>query len=98
VSLSPDDVPRLPRGVRMRFDGVRGAHVLLAPERTFDLDQNAVAVLSLVDGARSIRAIAEALAAQYDAPRSVIEPDVITMLNGLAEKRVLDTAPAAPPA
>lgn len=95
MSLTPDDVPRLPRGVRMRFDGVRGAHVLLAPERTFDLDQNAVAVLSLVDGARSIREIARMLSEQYDAPASVIEPDVITMLDGLAEKRVLETTPAA---
>ncbi|ACL60816.1 coenzyme PQQ synthesis D [Methylobacterium nodulans ORS 2060] len=96
MTLTPDDVPRLPRGVRMHFDGVRGAHVLLAPERTFDLDRNAVAVLSLVDGTRSIRAIADALAEQYDAPRTVIEPDVITMLNGLADKRVLETKPAAP--
>ncbi|GJD52060.1 Bifunctional coenzyme PQQ synthesis protein C/D [Methylobacterium crusticola] len=94
MSLTPDDVPRLPRGVRMRFDAVRNAHVLLAPERTFDLDQNAVAVLTLVDGARSIRAIADALAQHYEADRAVIEPDVITMLDGLMVKRVLETAPA----
>jgi pyrroloquinoline quinone biosynthesis protein D len=94
VSLTPDDVPRLPRGVRMRFDAVRSAHVLLAPERTFDLDQNAVAVLTLVDGTRSIRAIADELARTYEADRGVIEPDVIAMLNGLREKRVLDAGPA----
>ncbi|MEH3148327.1 MAG: pyrroloquinoline quinone biosynthesis peptide chaperone PqqD [Methylobacterium frigidaeris] len=98
MSLTPDDVPRLPRGVRMRFDAVRNAHVLLAPERTFDLDRNAVAVLTLVDGTRSIRAIADALSQTYEADRSVIEPDVIVMLNGLREKRVLDAgSPQDPP-
>ncbi|AWN52525.1 pyrroloquinoline quinone biosynthesis peptide chaperone PqqD [Methylobacterium sp. 17Sr1-1] len=95
MSLTPDSVPRLPRGVRLRHDTVRNAHVLLAPERTFDLDQNAVAVLGLVDGTRSIRAIAEALAQQYETDRGVIEPDVITMLDGLLLKRVLETVPAA---
>jgi len=95
VSLTPDSVPRLPRGVRLRHDTVRDAHVLLAPERTFDLDPNAVAVLTLVDGTRSIRAIAEALAQQYEADRGVIEPDVIAMLDGLLVKRVLETVPAA---
>ena len=94
MSLTPDSVPRLPRGVRLRHDTVRGAHVLLAPERTFDLDQNAVAVLGLVDGTRSIRAIAEALSQQYAVDAAIIEPDVITMLDGLLLKRVLETVPA----
>ncbi|KMO12220.1 pyrroloquinoline quinone biosynthesis protein PqqD [Methylobacterium platani JCM 14648] len=95
MSLTADSVPRLPRGVRLRHDTVRNAHVLLAPERTFDLDQNAVAVLSLVDGSRSIRAIAETLAQQYAVDLGVIEPDVIAMLDGLLLKRVLETVPAA---
>src|SRR4051812_47751763 len=43
--ISADDVPRLPRGVRLRVDTVRNATVLLAPERTFNLDPVAAAVL-----------------------------------------------------
>ena len=84
------DVPRLPRGVRLRFDDVRGKHVLLAPERTFDLDDNAVAVLKLVDGTRSVSDIAGALAETYAADRSVIEADILVMLADLAQKRVLE--------
>lgn len=95
MSLTPDSVPRLPRGVRLRHDTVRNAHVLLAPERTFDLDQNAVAVLTLVDGSRSIRTIAETLGQQYEVDPGIIEPDVIVMLDGLLLKRVLETVPAA---
>ena len=88
--LSAADVPRLPRGVRMRFDQTRDKHVLLAPERTFDLDDNAVAVLNLVDGRTSVAAIADRLGQTYAADPRVIEVDVLAMLNDLAAKRVLE--------
>jgi pyrroloquinoline quinone biosynthesis protein D len=68
--LSLGDVPRLPRGVRLRFDEVRKAHVLLAPERAFDLDAVAADVLGLVDGARSVDAIVDALAVKYAEDRA----------------------------
>ncbi len=88
--FSPTDVPRLPRGVRLRFDDVRGKHVLLAPERTFDLDDNAVAVLQLVDGKTSVADIAAKLAETYAADLALIEADVLVMLAGLSQKRVLE--------
>jgi pyrroloquinoline quinone biosynthesis protein D len=90
AALSLSDVPRLPRGVRLRFDAVRGAHVLLAPERAFDLDPVAAEVLGLVDGTRSIDGIVEALAAKYEEDRAVIEGDVLAMLDDLTRKCVLD--------
>jgi coenzyme PQQ biosynthesis protein PqqD len=88
--LRLEDVPRLPRGVRLRFDEVRGAHILLAPERAFDLDAIAAEVLGLVDGTRSVDAIVAELAAKYAEDRTVIEGDVVAMLDDLAKKRVLD--------
>ncbi|WP_132255930.1 pyrroloquinoline-quinone synthase PqqC [Methylobacterium segetis] len=84
------DVPRLPRGVRLRFDETRQKHVLLAPERTFDLDDNAVAVLSLVDGSRTVTDIAIKLGETYAADPKLIEADILVMLNDLATKRVLE--------
>jgi pyrroloquinoline quinone biosynthesis protein D len=90
TGLAATDVPRLPRGVRMRFDAVRNAHLLLAPERVFNLDATAAAVLRLVDGRRSIGAIADELAMQFDADRTVIEADVIDMLADLVGKRVVE--------
>lgn len=90
TAMAANDVPRLPRGVRLRFDAVRNAHVLLAPERTFDLDETAVAILGLVDGERRVSDIVDALAAQYDADRAMIEADVLAMLDELAAKRVLE--------
>ena len=86
----PQDIPRLPRGVRLRYDETRDKHVLLAPERTFDLDDNAVAVLKLVDGSRTVAAIADALGETYSADPRAIEADILVMLDGLAEKRVLE--------
>ncbi len=90
-ALTPSAVPRLPRGVRMRFDSVRNSQVLLAPERTFDLDETATAVLALVDGQRTIAQIATELATRYDADRAAIEADILPMLSELASKRVLET-------
>ena len=89
--LSAGSVPHLPRGVRVHHDTIRNTHVLLAPERAFDLDAIALEVLRLVDGQRSIREIASDLAARYDADCAVIEADVIDMLNNLAERRIVGT-------
>jgi pyrroloquinoline quinone biosynthesis protein D len=90
TQLAVEDVPRLPRGVRMRFDAVRNAHVLLAPERAFDLDEIATEVLKLVDGERSVGAIVDELAIKFDADRRTIEADVIEMLADLVNKRILE--------
>ena len=57
-------VPSFGAGVKFRFDKVRDAWVVLAPERLFLPDEQGVEVLKLVDGARSILAIAGDLAAR----------------------------------
>jgi len=85
-------VPRFARGVRLREDAARGRWVVLAPERAFVPDDVALEVLKLVDGARSVGAIAETLAARFDAPREVIEADITEMLRDLAERGVVAVA------
>jgi pyrroloquinoline quinone biosynthesis protein D len=85
-------VPRFARGVRLREDKARGRWVVLAPERAFVPDDTALEVLMLVVGARSVREIADALAARFDAPREVIEADVVEMLRDLAERGVVAAA------
>jgi pyrroloquinoline quinone biosynthesis protein D len=83
--------PRLPRGVRLRRDEVRGRWTLLAPERIFEVDATAAAVLQLCDGERDLAAIVADLATRYNAPADVIEKDVVAMLSDLEAKRVLET-------
>ncbi len=85
-------VPKLPRGVRLHFDQVRNAHVLLAPERAFNVDGRAVAVLQLIDGQRSIGVIAGDLAGRYNADLAQIERDVTAMIGDLVAKRVVEAA------
>ena len=78
--------PTLNRGFRLRHDTVRNTWVLLAPERLFQLDGPATEVLKLVDGVRTVPAIVDALAAQFNAPRDVIAEDVDAMLLELSNK------------
>jgi pyrroloquinoline quinone biosynthesis protein D len=87
--MTPRSVPRFAPGVRFRFDDVRSAWVVLAPERLFMPDEHAVEVLKLVDGAREAAAIVDDLAARFAAPREEIEGDVLELLQDLADKGVL---------
>ena len=79
-------IPAFRRGVKFRFDAVRQAWVLLAPERLFMPDEQAVEILKLVDGVRSLGAIVDDLAGRFNAPRDLVARDVATMLAGLADK------------
>ncbi|MFY9969029.1 MAG: pyrroloquinoline quinone biosynthesis peptide chaperone PqqD [Roseiarcus sp.] len=83
--------PRLPRGVKLRHDDVRGRWTLLAPERIFEVDATAATVLQLCDGERDLAAIVAELGRRYNAPEAVIEKDVVAMLGDLKAKRVLET-------
>src|SRR5690348_14705609 len=62
-------VPRFAPHVRLQFSEARGQWIVQAPERVLMPDEIAVAVLRKCDGSASIAAIAEALAAEYAAPR-----------------------------
>lgn len=82
-------VLRFPPYVKFRFDEKRQAWIVLAPERLLLPDEQAVEILKLVDGERSVDAVIDALAAQFDAPRAEIAGDVQAMLQDLIDKKVL---------
>ena len=88
--MEPSVRPRLPRGVKLRHDDARRRWTLLAPERIFEVDAIAAAVLELCDGERDLAGIVAELAARYNAPAAVIEKDVVAMLTDLKDKRVLE--------
>jgi pyrroloquinoline quinone biosynthesis protein D len=90
VRIDSASVPRLPRGVKMRFDETRKAWIVLAPERVLMPDEIAVEVLQRCDGAANVAMIAQNLAEKFQAPREEVERDVIEMLQGLAEKGVIE--------
>ena len=74
---------------RFRFDEVRQAWIVLAPERLFLPDEQAVEILRLIDGERDVDALVDELASRFDAPRDVIAGDVLKMLQDLLDKKVL---------
>ena len=87
--LDGGTVLRFPPHVKFRFDDKRQAWVVLAPERLLLPDEQAVEILKLVNGERSVDAIIDDLAAQFDASRAEIAGDVQTMLQDLLDKKVL---------
>ena len=88
-TIAADSVPRLPRHVKLRHDKARDRWLILVPERVLVPDDTAVAVLSRVDGARSVRDIAGDLARTYQAPVDVILADSVALLQDLADKGFL---------
>lgn len=88
--MRPDEVPALPRGVRLHFDKVRDTWVLLAPERAVTLDAIGHAILTEVDGNRSFGEITMTLAEKYAAPAEKIAADSSGFLDALRDRRFLD--------
>ena len=82
-------VLRLKPHVRLQFNETRQQWVVQAPERVLMPDEIAVRILKLCDGKTSVEAIAETLAGEYQAPRDVVEGDVLEMLQDLAERGIV---------
>ena len=91
--------PTFPRYARLHQDRTRRRLVILAPERVYEVDAIGAAVLKLCDGERRVADIVSELAAIYSAPAEVIAKDVVKLLQGLADKRLLRDGPDkfAPP-
>lgn len=90
--MNPNDIPVLPRGVRLHFDRVRDRWVLLAPERAISLDQIGHAILKEIDGKRTFREISLSLAEAYNAPIEQIEKDSAGFLGAFFDRRFLELA------
>ena len=90
AAIPADALPRLPRGVRLVHNEAQGGWVLLAPERVFKADAVAAEILKRCTGEATLGAIIDDLAKAYSAPRERILADVITLLRGLADKRLLE--------
>lgn len=89
-SILPNTRPRLPRGVRLVHNEAQGGWVLLAPERVFKADQIAAEIVKRCTGEASFAAIVDDLAATFAAPRERVEADVGAMLQGLADKKLME--------
>ena len=84
--VAPDACPSLPRHVRIQFDPVRQAFAVLSPERVFWPNEISLAILRLCDGRHPVRAIAAALADEYEADPGEVAADVETFLQEWADR------------
>lgn len=89
MSLAEADRLALARGVRLRFDPVRGCHVLLAPEKVLFPCPTSVEILGRLAEPRAFGALVDGLAAEFDAPREEIRADVGALLEDLLRERVV---------
>ena len=87
LNLKENDIPKLPRHAKLRFDEARKKWIINAPERVFELDEIAAEVMQLVDGESSIISIVDILVKKFEgASKDIVKKDVLSMLQPLAEK------------
>lgn len=89
--IALDAKPKLPRGVRLTHNEAQGGWVLLAPERVFKAEGPAAEIVKRCTGEATVNEIVDDLAKAFNAPRERIMTDVTAMLDGLVEKRLLET-------
>jgi pyrroloquinoline quinone biosynthesis protein D len=87
--ISAASVPHLSRSFKLQHDKARDRWIIQGPERVFSPDAIAVEVLRLCDGRRTVAEVAESLALRYTAPKEQILADIVSMLQGLADKGVM---------
>ena len=87
LKLKEEDIPKLPRHAKLRYDNARKKWIINAPERVFELDEIAAQIIQLVNGTDSIKEIIESLSMKYkESSRETIASDTIAMLQPLADK------------
>jgi pyrroloquinoline quinone biosynthesis protein D len=87
--ITEGSIPQIAPGGRVHFDKRRDQWVILAPERLFVLDAIAHEIIKRCDGQATMAEIVDGLAAQFSADRKVILQDVSSLLQGLADKRIV---------
>ena len=85
-AVADNSKPRLAAKARLKWDAVRGKHLLLFPEGVLVLNQTAHDVLALCDGQRAVAEIVKTLATQYAVDANAIDADVKEILQKLSQK------------
>lgn len=78
--------------VRLRYNEIRGRHVLLLPERAVILNATAAEILYLCDGAHTAGELIAALEHRY--PGADLRADVVELLVQAVERRWVEWIPA----
>ena len=74
LSVEGDAVLRFAPHIRFRFDEVRQAWIVLAPERLMLPDEQAVEILQLIDGKRAVDDVIDDVVERYRPHRVTARP------------------------
>lgn len=81
--------PKLAAKTKLRLDPKTGKHVLLYPEKGLLLNPTGAAILTLCTGEHTLAAIVETLAAQFQSEPARLEPEVLSFVQGLLDRGLL---------
>lgn len=85
--------PKLASKAKLRLDPKTGKYILLYPEKGLLLNPTGAAILKLCNGERSLELIIATLAAEFQSDASVLGPEVLTFVQGLLDRGLLQAAP-----
>ena len=92
ITITPESRPCLPRHVRLRFDELRNAPIVLAPEKVLWPDEISAEILKRCDGRTTVAEIATAFARDYVAPVEEIATDILAFLQDWSDRLLVDVA------
>lgn len=65
MQIQPAQIPLFRRGYRLQWEAAQDSHVILYPEGMAKLNESASAILTLVDGHKSVNDIVAELEARF---------------------------------
>ena len=92
LTVTSDCRPVLPPHVHLRFDGLRGKAIVLAPEKVLWPDEISTEILKRCDGDTRVKTIAADFARDYAAPKAEIEADILAFLQDWCDRLLIDIA------
>ena len=84
--------PRLAAKARLRYDRKSSRYMLLYPERGLVLNPTAADVLQRCDGERTVGSIVAELAQKYGHEAPAVEREVVTFLETMAYRGLVQPA------
>ena len=85
--------PKLASKAKLRLDPKTGKYILLYPEKGLLLNPTGAAILKLCDGQQTLAAIVTTLAAEFQSDPDVLRVEVLTFVQALLDRGLLQAAP-----
>jgi pyrroloquinoline quinone biosynthesis protein D len=78
------------RAFDVRFQSVRGRHLLVQRNQAFELDPVGVRIWELCDGTHTLQEMAGTIASEYDISSEQAQEDLVEFLQDLQNKGLIE--------